>query len=246
MIAPAPKAPCGHVGEVVVGTYVRCLQGCEGGAAKTGGRLGEPGHVEACACRRCRIRRAATTIVVRSREGKDVVRVPWDGTAESVTWSPKEDADARNWMLLDAEGAVLASGHTPPIRVERGSPYTSHLGPMLDTVAKFTIARDHATEYQKVMDQRREFEADLDRRISKALNAALTCLEASAVRFPKERSMSVLATVARRGYVTAGGTDEEAGTMQLHRHEHSYATTFSLEVTRAGRYWAGRTTVPMR
>lgn len=27
------KAPCGHPGETVIGTYVRCLHGCDGEAA---------------------------------------------------------------------------------------------------------------------------------------------------------------------------------------------------------------------
>lgn len=30
MIGKSSKAPCGHKGEVVVGNYVRCLEGCEG------------------------------------------------------------------------------------------------------------------------------------------------------------------------------------------------------------------------
>ncbi len=41
---PTGRAPCGHPGEHVIGSYVRCLTGCEG-AEGTGGKVPRPANV---------------------------------------------------------------------------------------------------------------------------------------------------------------------------------------------------------
>ncbi len=109
MIGREATAPCGHVGECVIGTYVQCLVGCDTNGRVIGPRRGEPGHVHMCACTRCRVRRKVTNIIIRSSEGKDVVNVQWDGISE-IKGAMDKPWDARHWFMYDDNGDVVTSG----------------------------------------------------------------------------------------------------------------------------------------
>jgi hypothetical protein len=104
-------APCGHPGEAIIGTFVRCLKGCDSltKAAPVSARR-TPGHVEMCACKMCQIRRSVSTIVLRSKDGDDVAKVPWDGNKDKVSFKVDKTAKLRHWSMLDAQGAEVASG----------------------------------------------------------------------------------------------------------------------------------------
>lgn len=105
----AETAPCGHVGERVIGGYVRCAEGCEGPV--TALVRGEPGHVHACACGPCRIRRRGHYVVMRDREAHNVARVYWNGGNNSLMFHVSRAVVLRHWRLEDAEGEVVSSGN---------------------------------------------------------------------------------------------------------------------------------------
>lgn len=102
-------APCGHTGETIIGTYVKCLQGCEGAAATSG--RGEPGHVLNCACKPCQIRRLAQEIVLRTKDGKDMVRLPWDGVSKELRFTPNKSGHIMHYHFVDGGGKVIAQGN---------------------------------------------------------------------------------------------------------------------------------------
>jgi hypothetical protein len=103
------KAPCGCPGEVIIGTFVRCLKGCDGGPVLMNARR-TPGHADMCACRPCQIRRQVRTIVLRSKDGRDVATLAWNGSSTSVRGYSNTHEYVRHWKMLDTEGAVVASG----------------------------------------------------------------------------------------------------------------------------------------
>ncbi len=102
-------APCGHPGEAVIGTYYRCLTGCDAVAKKTATppRRGLAGHVEMCACKPCQIHRRVTHIVLRSYDGKDLATIEWDGVSSYVTWKATKSGRIRHWRMFDADGPVV-------------------------------------------------------------------------------------------------------------------------------------------
>jgi hypothetical protein len=100
-------APCGHPGRVVIGTYVECSLKC---AEKSAPVRGVPGHVVMCACKPCQVRRDGVRIVLRSKDGKDVVSMPWDGIARQLVFSSAARSAIRHWWLLDKDDCILASG----------------------------------------------------------------------------------------------------------------------------------------
>ena len=60
-----------------------------------------------CACRPCQLRRRTCVIVLRSRDGKDVRRLPWDGLAKEVSFTAAEDTEVRHCLWVAADGEVL-------------------------------------------------------------------------------------------------------------------------------------------
>lgn len=103
-------APCGHTGEVIIGTYVKCVQGCEGPAFVP--RRGEVGHVLNCACQNCKIRRVAKYIVLRDRDGKDWAKIEWDGATDVVVGKSGKSGSIKHYQFLDENGKVVAKGNT--------------------------------------------------------------------------------------------------------------------------------------
>ncbi len=101
-------APCGHTGETVIGTYVKCLQGCDGGVKSI--RRGEVGHVENCACKPCQLRRITQTIVIKAKNGDVITTVPWDGASDEIQFMPDKDYWAADYQMLDKDGKIIASG----------------------------------------------------------------------------------------------------------------------------------------
>lgn len=99
---------------------------------------GEQGHVRNCACERCRFRRRATHLVIRSKDGRDVARVPWDGVSDKVQWQPTADAQARHWALVDAEGVKLASG-SMDVAVKRADKYETTLAIANAVTVQFAV-----------------------------------------------------------------------------------------------------------
>lgn len=102
-------APCGHTGETIIGTYVKCLQGCEGAAAVSG--RGEPGHVLNCACKPCQIRRLTKEVVLRTKDGKDLVRLPWDGVSKDLRFTPGKSGYVMHYHFVDNDGKIIARGN---------------------------------------------------------------------------------------------------------------------------------------
>jgi hypothetical protein len=103
-------APCGHTGETIIGTYVKCLMGCEGAAVIS--KRAEPGHVLNCKCKPCQIRQRAVAIVLRTRDGKDFIRIDWDGTTDEIVFDATKSGDIKNYVFLDADGKPVAKGST--------------------------------------------------------------------------------------------------------------------------------------
>lgn len=101
------KAPCGHPGEVVIGTYVRCVMGCEG--AKEKPKRAQPGHVLNCACKPCQVRQRTTHILLKTKDGKEL-KVAWDGVTDKVNWTAPWTGELRHYKFLDADGDEIASG----------------------------------------------------------------------------------------------------------------------------------------
>lgn len=102
-------APCGHTGETIIGTYVRCLQGCEGTPVLP--KRAEIGHVLNCACKPCQIRRKAHFIVLRDDSGKDWAKLPWDGSGDQVLGNAVRTGFLRHFMFLDEDGKIVARGN---------------------------------------------------------------------------------------------------------------------------------------
>lgn len=105
-----PKAPCGHPGEVIIGTFVRCLQGCDSARTNPPARRGVPGHVEMCACKPCQIRRRTRTIIIRSKAGEDLCRAAWNGRDDNPYVLFDRAGLPRHFALLDEDGNIIASG----------------------------------------------------------------------------------------------------------------------------------------
>lgn len=108
------QAPCGHPGEYVIGTYVRCLQGCTkdphtSAYQPPAPKKGEPGHVDLCACPACTVRRRGNEVVLRTKDGREV-RLPWDGAKPKVSWTADMQVTVRHWKLVDKDGDVLLDG----------------------------------------------------------------------------------------------------------------------------------------
>lgn len=102
------RAPCGHAGEVVVGTYVRCIEGCEG--AKPASGRGVVGHVCDCACVACRNCRRVAWFATRTKDGADSVKLYWGGKADGLAFQMYlPDAKIRHLNAVDADGVVVAS-----------------------------------------------------------------------------------------------------------------------------------------
>lgn len=101
-------APCGHTGEVIIGTYVRCLAGCEGGAQVS--KRGVIGHVDNCACKPCQIRRITTHIILRDKDGKDWMKVEWDGVQDVIELEATKSVILRGFQFLDKDGHIVARG----------------------------------------------------------------------------------------------------------------------------------------
>lgn len=99
------NAPCGHPGIPIIGTYVKCAVGCDGPVPPR--HRGEPGHVVGCACRPCQLRRRVTTIVLRTRDGRDARRMPWDGITDVLKFTAAEFAAIRHILFVDADGKVI-------------------------------------------------------------------------------------------------------------------------------------------
>jgi hypothetical protein len=107
-------APCGHPGEPVVGTYVRCLQGCAKDprvhTTPIAKKRGEVGHVDYCGCKPCTLRRRARKVVFRTKKGV-TAEVAWDGIAKEVSWmAPAVKDKLRHWRIVDEDGDTLADG----------------------------------------------------------------------------------------------------------------------------------------
>lgn len=101
-------APCGHTGEHIIGNFILCRQGCGGGTKSS--RRGEVGHVENCACKPCQLRRITHTIVVKSKQGKVIATIPWDGVEDEIKFIPGLDAWASDFQMLDKDGKVVTRG----------------------------------------------------------------------------------------------------------------------------------------
>lgn len=127
-------APCGHNGETIIGTYVRCLQGCEGGAKVA--RRGEPGHVDNCACKPCQIRRRTTTIVLRTRDGQDFTRFNWDGIEDQLHFISNKSGWVCAFKFLDKDGKVVADGR---IQDGWGEPVYCEAGYSMTIKTKFMM-----------------------------------------------------------------------------------------------------------
>lgn len=233
-------APCGHPGEPIIGTYVKCLRGCDG-TRKVAARCGEPGHVDACACRKCDIRRRASLIVYRSKDGRDAVRASWNGIAKQVSWEPLFTAHVRHWVLQDDTGAELARGNED-LFLQAGYLYGSNVELMLD---KVVLSVEVLSRGRSIVAP----PATCDR-IARALDRAVRELERYVVLNPG-RATEVYAALARANYQCAGGTREEALGMLVRRECYGdgrgiLGTKLHLEVYRDGTYWAARVDVSVR
>jgi hypothetical protein len=102
-------APCGHTGETIIGTYVKCLQGCEGPAELP--RRAEIGHVRDCACKGCKIRRVGAYIALKDGRGKIVNSVPWDGTGDSIKATVTVSSVVKHIVILDDQKRIVETGN---------------------------------------------------------------------------------------------------------------------------------------
>lgn len=130
-------APCGHTGEVIIGTYIKCLQGCEGEAVHP--KRGELGHVRDCACKPCQIRRKTVTIVIRDKGGTDWMKVDWDGSTDVIIAKSSKSGYLRHYKFLDADGKVVGSGSTEGY-CDPGE-IKIHAKKMLDAIVSSTVAK---------------------------------------------------------------------------------------------------------
>lgn len=118
MFGKVSVAPCGHTGETIIGNYVRCAVGCDSGSPRIA-RRGEPGHVVDCACKPCQIRRRATEIVLRTKSGRDFVRVAWNGVQDELKVQVQGSDYVTNYKFLDSDGNIVAQGE---LRDRMGNP----------------------------------------------------------------------------------------------------------------------------
>lgn len=76
-------------------------------------RRGLDGHVEMCACQTCRLMRRGRWLVLRSKDGMDVVRQEFKGTpTQELTFAKVKPCSIRHWRIVDDDGVVL---HERPI-----------------------------------------------------------------------------------------------------------------------------------
>lgn len=136
IIGKTSIAPCGHTGEHIIGTYVKCSQGCEGPAIVP--RRGEPGHVENCACKPCQFRRNTKTIVLRDKGGKDWYKVDWDGVTDEIKGEATKSGDIRHYHFLDADGKIIGKGITSSY-VEVGT-FRIRVKTMMDSLVACSVA----------------------------------------------------------------------------------------------------------
>lgn len=101
-------APCGHPGERVIGAFVRCLKGCDGGGARANPQPALAGHVQMCACEPCQVTRRGRTLVLRADDGTDAWTGPWGGEHELEARDIRPCRIA-HWQLRDEDGVVIAS-----------------------------------------------------------------------------------------------------------------------------------------
>lgn len=99
------RAPCGHVGERVIGAYVRCTEGCEG--ARKQALRGDDGHVEGCACARCQIKRKAVSIELVGSKGELLAKADWNGRDDIIRVVICAAGWCTSMRLVDAEGKAI-------------------------------------------------------------------------------------------------------------------------------------------
>lgn len=146
-------APCGHTGEAIIGNYYRCVEGCDRiktkNPAVTGQltpmtpRRGELGHIDGCMCNPCQIRRGAVAIELRTRDGKTLQSLPWNGVDKKLKWTSKVAGHVMNWRMLDKNGNVTASGALEAF-VEVGWNMVLDVDVLVDKVA-MSITKERTT-----------------------------------------------------------------------------------------------------
>lgn len=141
IIGKTAIAPCGHTGEVIVGTYVKCSQGCEGPAIIP--NRGEPGHVINCACKPCKIRRKTAFIVLRDKGGKDWAKLEWDGVTDVLSSATPKSGDLRHFKFIDTDGKVIGTGNLNAF-IGIGE-FKVHARKMLDALMTCSVAKDVVT-----------------------------------------------------------------------------------------------------
>lgn len=105
MNGKASVAPCGHTGETIIGSYVRCLQGCEGKAVIDPRR--EPGHFNACSCFGCDVRRRAHILALRDSKGRTLSATIWDGVTSEIKPDITMSGFVSGFILSDKFGKTV-------------------------------------------------------------------------------------------------------------------------------------------
>lgn len=178
-------APCGHPGEVVIGAYTRCLQGCSKDphvqpVQALTNRRGEAGHVDYCACKPCTVRRRARVVVFRTKEGTVGATVAWDGVSKRVTWTSEASGTLRHWKLLDEDGDVMVDGMCD-VHTSKGDPM--HMD--IDTIVPMKLA-----VHNRIWRFDPELRAKIDKAETRALQATFDT-ETYAVEVPPRHLMSM-------------------------------------------------------
>lgn len=132
-------APCGHTGETIVGSYVRCLVGCEG--TPVASKRGEPGHVLNCTCAPCQIRRRTSKIVLRTRDGKDFAVIDWDGVQDVIVHTPTKSGELTNYKFLDADNKIVAQGALKNLFIEAGYELKIKTKLMMDASSQLEVSQ---------------------------------------------------------------------------------------------------------
>lgn len=132
-------APCGHTGETIIGSYVKCLTGCDG--KPTMSARGEPGHVDRCVCVRCNIRRDSTHIVLRDRGGYVTLKCEWNGMGEMLTVTAPRIGSVLNYKFLDVNGATVALGSIPELNLQRHDIVTLNIKKLIAAIAEGRTAK---------------------------------------------------------------------------------------------------------
>ncbi len=130
-------APCGHTGEVIIGTYIKCLLGCEGKAAMSA--RGEPGHVPNCTCKPCQIRRRTVAILLRSHDGKDIARMPWNGSDNKLRVLCEVAGSICAYKFLDMDNKVVAAGNIDDVYVVAGAHLNVDITTFVNHAAKNSV-----------------------------------------------------------------------------------------------------------